>query len=125
MEWDGTGQNPNDYGCLVVCEKATSLLNQTNRASLSATYNLPWGFMLSGWMDSRLRASPLTSPPASDNNGDGNTSDRPVINGVVIPRDAGQAPPTYDFNFALQKSIHMTERTSLILRAESSTPSIT
>ena len=47
------------------------------------------------------------------------TPDRPVINGVVIGRDAGQAPPTYDFNFALQKSIRMTERASLILRAES------
>ena len=27
--------------------KATSLLNQTNRASLSGTYMLPWGFMVS------------------------------------------------------------------------------
>jgi hypothetical protein len=49
VEWDGTGQNPNDYSCLVVCEKATSLLNQTNRASLSGTYLLPWGFMASAW----------------------------------------------------------------------------
>ena len=118
VEWDGTGQNPNDYGCLVVCEKASSLLNQTNRASVSATYSMPWGFMLSGWMEAGS-GFPFNITTGVDNNGDGNTSDRPVINGGVIPRDAGQAPPTYDFNFALQKSIQMTERASLILRAES------
>ena len=54
-----------------------------------------------------------------DNNGDGNTSDRPVINGAVIGRDAGHVTATYDMAFALQKSIRMTERASLILRAES------
>ena len=118
VEWDGTSQNPNDYGCLVACEKATSQLNQTNRASVSATYSLPWGFMLSGWMEA-ASGFPFNVTTGVDNNGDGNTSDRPVINGVVIGRDAGQAPATYDFNFALQKSIRMTERANLILRAES------
>jgi len=118
VEWDGTGQNPNSYTCLVVCEKASSLLNQTNRASVSATYSLPWGFMLSGWVEAGS-GFPYNITTGVDNNGDGNTSDRPVINGVVIGRDAGQAPTTYDFNFALQKSIRMTERASLILRAES------
>ena len=118
VEWDGTGQNPNSYSCLVICEKASSLLNQTNRASISATYSLPWGFMLSGWMEAGS-GFPFNITTGVDNNGDGNTSDRPVIDGAVIGRDAGQAPATYDFNFALQKSIHMTERASLILRAES------
>ena len=89
VEWDGTGQNPNDYGCLVVCEKATSLLNQTNRASLSATYQLPYGFMLSGWVQA-ASGFPFNITTGVDNNGDGNTSDRPVINGAVIGRDAGQ-----------------------------------
>ena len=118
VEWDGTGQNPNDYGCLVVCEKATSLLNQTNRASLSATYQLPYGFMFSGWLTA-ASGFPFNITTGADNNGDGNTSDRPVINGVVIPRDAGQAPPTNDLALALQKSFRMTERSSVILRAES------
>jgi outer membrane receptor protein involved in Fe transport len=118
VEWDGTGQNPNDYGCLVACEKATSLLNQTNRASISATYSMPWGFMLSGWMTAGS-GFPFNVTTGVDNNGDGNNSDRPVINGGVIPRDAGQVPGIYEFNFALQKSFKMTERASVILRAES------
>ena len=110
VEWDGTGQNPNDYSCIVVCEKATSLLNQTNRASLSGTYTLPWGFMVSAW--AQLGSGfPYNVTTGVDNNGDGNTSDRPVVNGVVVPRDWGQAPAIYDFDFALQKAFRIKERT--------------
>ncbi|HUI85319.1 MAG TPA: TonB-dependent receptor [Candidatus Binatia bacterium] len=118
VEWDGTGQNPNDYGCLVACEKATSLLNQTNRVSASATYQLPLGFMISGWVQA-ASGFPFNVTTGVDNNGDGNTSDRPVIDGVVIPRNAGQAPATSDVDLALQKSFHITERSRVILRAES------
>jgi hypothetical protein len=118
VEWDGTGQNPNDYSCLVVCEKATSLLNQTNRASLSGTYLLPWGFMFSAWAQMGS-GFPYNVTTGVDNNGDGNTSDRPVVNGGVVPRDWGQAPAIYDFDFALQKSFQIKERLSLALRAES------
>jgi len=118
VEWDGTGQNPNDYSCLVVCEKATSLLNQTNRASLSGTYLLPWGFMFSAWAQMGS-GFPYNVTTGVDNNGDGNTSDRPVVNGAVVSRDWGQAPAIYDFDFALQKSFQIKERTSLALRAES------
>jgi len=118
VEWDGTGQNPNDYSCIVICEKATSLLNQTNRASLSGTYLLPWGFMISAW--AQLGSGfPYNVTTGVDNNGDGNTSDRPVVNGVVVPRDWGQAPALYDFDFALQKAFKIKERTQLSLRAES------
>jgi hypothetical protein len=118
VEWDGTGQDPNSWGCLVVCEKATSLLNQTNRASLSGTYNLPWGFMLMSWVEAGS-GFPFNITTGANNSGAGDTTDRPVINGAVIGRDTGQAPPIYDFQFALQKSIKMTERANLILRAES------
>ena len=118
VEWDGTGQNPNSYGCLVICEKATSLLNQTNRASVSGTYSLPWSFMLMSWVQAGS-GFPFNITTGANNSGDGDTTDRPVINGAVIGRDTGQAPATYDFAFALQKAIKMTERASLILRAES------
>jgi len=118
VEWDGTGQNPNDYSCIVVCEKATSLLNQTNRASLSGTYNLPWGFMFSAWFQAGS-GFPFNVTTGVDNNGDGNTSDRPVVNGAVVPRDWGRAPAIYDADFALQKMFKIKERTSLSLRAES------
>ena len=118
VEWDGTGQNPNDYSCLVVCEKATSLLNQTNRASLSGTYMFPWQILFSAFAQMGS-GFPYNVTTGVDNNGDGNTSDRPVVNGVVVPRDWGRAPALYDFDFALQKAFKVTERTSVSLRAES------
>jgi hypothetical protein len=118
VEWDGTGQNPNDYSCLVVCEKATSLLNQTNRASLSGTYMFPWQILFSAFAQMGS-GFPYNVTTGVDNNGDGNTSDRPVVNGVVVPRDWGRAPALYDFDFALQKAFKVTERTSVSVRAES------
>lgn len=118
VEWDGTGQNPNSYTCLVVCEKATSLLNQTNRASLSGTYMFPWQILFSAWAELGS-GFPYNVTTGVDNNGDGNTSDRPVVNGVVVPRDWGRAPATYDFDFALQKAFKVGERMSVSVRAES------
>jgi Carboxypeptidase regulatory-like domain/TonB dependent receptor-like, beta-barrel len=118
VEWDGTGQNPNQYTCLVVCEKATSLLNQTNRAALSGTYSLPWGFLISGFAQMGS-GFPYNVTTGVDNNGDGNNTDRPVVNGMVIPRDWGRAPAIYDFDFALQKGFKIGERMNMNLRAES------
>jgi hypothetical protein len=102
----------------VVCEKATSLLNQTNRASLSGTYMFPWQILFSAFAQMGS-GFPYNVTTGVDNNGDGNTSDRPVVNGVVVPRDWGRAPALYDFDFALQKAFKVTERTSVSVRAES------
>ena len=74
--------------------------------------------MLSGWVQA-ASGFPFNITTGVDNNGDGNTSDRPVTNSVVIGRDAGQVPATTDIDVALQKSFHITERFNLILRAES------
>ncbi|HVO63865.1 MAG TPA: TonB-dependent receptor [Terriglobales bacterium] len=118
VEWDGTGQNPNSYACLVVCEKATSLLNQTNRAALSGTYMFPWQILFSAVAEMGS-GFPYNVTTGVDNNGDGNTSDRPVVNGVVVPRDWGRAPALYDFDFALQKAFKVGEHMSVSVRAES------
>ncbi|HVP49885.1 MAG TPA: TonB-dependent receptor, partial [Candidatus Bathyarchaeia archaeon] len=118
VEWDGTGQNPNQYTCLVTCEKATSLLNQTNRASLSGTYMFPWQILFSAWAEMGS-GFPFNVTTGVDNNGDGNNSDRPVIDGAVIPRDWGRAPAIYDFDFALQKAFRIGERINISVRAES------
>ena len=118
VEWDGTGQNPNSYACLVVCERATSLLNQTNRAALSGTYMFPWQILFSAVAEMGS-GFPYNVTTGVDNNGDGNTSDRPVVNGVVVPRDWGTAPALYDFDFALQKAFKVGEHMSVSVRAES------
>jgi outer membrane receptor protein involved in Fe transport len=117
VEWDGTQQNPNDYSCPVTCEKARSQLNQPNRASLSGTYSFPYGFTLGGYafLGSGYPYNALTGV---DNNGDGNNSDRPVINGGVVPRNWATAPNIYNLAGSLQKNFRIGERMGLNLRAE-------
>lgn len=117
VEWDGTGQNPNDYSCPVTCEKARSQLNQTNRASISGTYLFPYGFMLGGYayLGSGYPYNALTGV---DNNGDGNNADRPVVGDGVVPRNWAQAPNIYNLAGSLQKNFKIKERMGLNLRAE-------
>ena len=117
VEWDGTQQNPNDYSCIVTCEKASSQLNQTNRASISGTYSFPYGFTLGGYafLGSGYAYNALTGV---DNNGDGNNSDRPVVGGEVVPRNWATAPPIYNLAASLQKNFKLKERLGLNLRAE-------
>jgi hypothetical protein len=118
VEWDGIGQNPNSWSCLVACEKATSLLNQTHNASLSATYTLPWNFTIMSWVQA-ASGFPFNITTGANNSGDTDTTDRPIINGALIGRNAGQAPAIYDFDFALEKLVKLTERVNMTLRAES------
>ena len=117
VEWDGTGQNPNSYSCPYTCEKANSILNQTNRASVSGTYVFPYGIQASlfAFLGSGY---PYNITTGVDNNGDGNNSDRPFVNGVVIPRDAGVGTPIYNIATALQKNFKIKERSNLSLRWE-------
>ena len=61
---------------------------------------------------------PFNATTGVDNNGDGNTSDRPFVNGQVVPRDWGVGTPIYNIGSALQKNFKIKERTSLNLRAE-------
>jgi hypothetical protein len=61
---------------------------------------------------------PFNVTTGVDNNGDGSLSDRPVVNGVVVPRNWGKGTPTYDIASYVQKSVRITERMNLGLRAE-------
>ncbi len=53
-----------------------------------------------------------------DNNGDGSLADRPVVDGVVIPRNSGRGTPTYDVALFVEKRLHVSERVTATLRAE-------
>ena len=66
-------------------------------------------------------ALPYNITTGTTNSGDtGATTDRPVINGVVIGRNAGRGRPIYDFSPFLEVPIplHYMERVRLVLRAE-------
>ena len=117
VEPDAANQNANDWNFLDAAERATSLLDQRHRAALSGWYDLPWGLTV-GTNATLAAGLPFNVTTGTDNNGDGVTADRPVINGAVIPRNYGRGTPTYDWGVSLQKQIPISDRVRLMFRAE-------
>ncbi|HEY0565054.1 MAG TPA: TonB-dependent receptor, partial [Terriglobales bacterium] len=117
VEPDVPQQDPNDNHLLGEFEKANGLLDQRHRVSASGNYALPWGFAVGSWITAGS-GRPYNVTTGADNNGDGSNADRPVINGVVIPRNFGQGTPTYDISAYIGKSFRITEGSALSVRAE-------
>jgi len=63
-------------------------------------------------------ARPFNATTGADNNGDGANNDRPVVNGVVIPKSAFRGTPTSEVAIFVENRIRFTERLSLLLRFE-------
>ena len=77
-------------------ENGNAIFDQRHRFVLSGVYVLPWKINFGGVVRWRP-ACPTTTPPATTNSGDtGATTDRPVINGVVVGRNAGRGTPIYE-----------------------------
>jgi len=117
VETDVPSQDPNDSNQLGDYEKATSLLDQRHRLSFSGDYALPWGFTVGTWFTAAA-GRPYNITVGSDVNGDGSNSDRPVIDGVVIPRNYGRGTPTYDLASYIEKNFRLSERVALSVRGE-------
>lgn len=117
VEPDVPQQDPNDSNLLGSAEKARSLLDLRHRAAISGWYELPWRFTL-GATAFLASGQPFNITTGVDNNADGSNSDRPVIDGRVIPRNFGRGSATYDFAASLQKSCRITEHLNLLFRVE-------
>jgi outer membrane receptor protein involved in Fe transport len=117
VEMDVPQQDPNDSNFIGNAEKATSLLDQRHRLSVSGSYELPWKFTVGTWFVA-ASGRPFNVTTGVDNNGDGSTADRPVVNGVLLPRNFGKGTPVYDLSLFAEKQISLTERFKLSLRAE-------
>jgi outer membrane receptor protein involved in Fe transport len=117
VEPDVPQQDPNDSNFIGFQEKATSILDQRHRISISGSYELPWRFTVGSWIQA-ASGRPYNITTGVDNNGDGSNSDRPVINGVVIPRNSGIGSSTYDISAFAEKAIQIRERMAVSLRAE-------
>jgi hypothetical protein len=117
VEPDIPQQDPNDANWLGKIERATSLLDQRQRAVLSGWWSLPRNWSLGPAI--YLAASrPFNALTGVDNNSDGNVSDRPVVNGGLYGRNVGQGTPLYDVQIFVQKDFVFSERYRLSLRAE-------
>jgi hypothetical protein len=115
---DATGQNPNDPNLTGSQEVGNAIFDQRHRFVVSGTFSAPWGFHLGGiaTMASRL---PFNFTTGTTNSGDtGATTDRPVINGVVVGRNAGRGRNIYDFAPFVEKEFPIKDQLHARLRAE-------
>ena len=116
---DATGQNPNDPNFTGVQEKGNAIFDQRHRFVLSGTYTAPFGFQMGGYA-TLASGLPYNFVTGTTNSGDtGATTDRPVIDGVVVGRNTGRGRNIYDFSPFLEKDFTLlADRLRLRARAE-------
>jgi Carboxypeptidase regulatory-like domain/TonB dependent receptor len=109
--------DPNDANMWGRPERASSLLDQRHRVALSGWYDFGRGFS-AGTLTILASGRPYNLTTGVDNNGDGTVSDRPVINGAVVGRNAGRGTPVYNVGLFVQREFRLSERVRSTLRAE-------
>ena len=116
---DIPGQNPNDPNFTGRQELGPAIYDQRHRFVLSGGFAAPGKINVGGvaTVASGLAYNIVTG---TSNSGDtGATTDRPVVNGAVIPRNAGRGRPIYDVSPFIERQFQLTaDRLQLNLRAE-------
>ena len=118
-EPDGNGIGPNESNItqLGEVERGPSVVDQRHRAVFTFLYHFPYNFT-AGTVSMFASARPFNATTGVDNNGDGANNDRPVVNGVVIPKSAFRGTSTQDVSIFIENRIKLSERTALQLRLE-------
>ena len=116
---DTTGQNPNDPNLTGHQEYGNAIYDQRNRFVLSGIYIAPFKIHTGGVM-TLASGLPYNLTTGTTNSGDtGGTTDRPVINGVVVGRNTGRGTPIYDITPFISRTFPIyKDRVQLDLRAE-------
>ena len=115
---DAPGGNPNDPNFTGHEEKGNAIYDQRHRFVLSGTYGAPLGFNLGG-VATLASGLPFNFVTGTNNSGDtGATTDRPVINGAVVSRNAGRGRAIYELAPFVEKDIPVGERFHVRARAE-------
>ena len=117
---DVPGQNPNDANFTGKIENGNAIFDQRHRFVLSGLYELPWKICFGG-IATLGSGLPYNITTGTVNSGDnGATTDRPVVNGVVIGRNAGHGRPIYEVSPFLERAfLFRREHLRLTIRAES------
>ena len=117
---DVPGQNPNDPNFTGRVEYGNAIFDQRHRFVLSGVWRGPWGIDFGG-IGTLATGLPYNITTGVNNSGDtGATTDRPVVNGVVIGRNAGRGRAIYDISPFLERIFAFRgERLRVTLRAES------
>jgi len=118
-EPDGNGIGPNQstIARLGEEERGPSVVDQRHRAVITFSYRFPHD-ITAGTVTMLTSSRPFNATTGADNNGDGATNDRPVINGVVMPKSAFRGTPTSDVATFVEGRIRLSESKSIVLRLE-------
>jgi hypothetical protein len=115
---DSTGQNPNDPLQTGKVENGNAIFDQRQRFVASGFYILPGKITLGG-IYTMATGLPYNYVTGANNSGDGATTDRPVINGVVVGRNVGHGRPIYDLSPFVERPFALFgERLRLVPRVE-------
>lgn len=115
---DAPGGNPNDPNFINEQEKGNAIFDQRHRFVLSGTWHGPFGVDLGG-INTVASGLPFNIVTGANNSGDaGATTDRPVINGVVVGRNTGRGSAIYEFAPFVEKVFSFGENFKAKLRAE-------
>ena len=117
---DTTSQNPNDPNFTQHQEYGPAIYDQRHRGVLSGEYVVPVIKMHLGGVSTLGSGLPYNIVTGTTNSGDtGGTTDRPVINGAVIGRNAGRGRNQYSVDPFISRVFPLShEKVTLDLRAE-------
>jgi len=111
-------QNPNDANLTGRQEWGDAIFDQRHRFVISGVYEAPYKISLGG-VASVGTALPYNIVTGTTNSGDtGGTTDRPIVNGAVLRRNAGRGRTISEVSPFVQRPFQFAERFSLNLRAE-------
>jgi hypothetical protein len=111
-------QNPNDPNFPRRQELGPAIYDQRHRFVLSGTLVAPLKINLGG-VATLASGLPYNIVTGTTNSGDtGATTDRPVVNGAVISRNAGRGRAIYDVSPFIERKFPLGDRIGLNLRAE-------
>lgn len=111
-------QNPNDPNLTGQPEYGNAIFDQRHRAVISGVYEAPWKIQIGGEA-TLASALPYNITTGTTNSGDnGGTTDRPVIDGSVIRRNAGRGRPIYEVSPFVARMFMFNERVGLYLKTE-------
>jgi hypothetical protein len=118
VDADLPSQNPNDPNYAGKVENGNALFDQRQRLVLAGIYVGKWGLHYGGVV-TLASGLPYNYTTGTTNSGDtGATTDRPVINGVVVGRNAGRGNPTYELNPLVERPFRINEYFSIEPRIE-------
>ena len=101
---NGIGPNQSNIAKLREQERGPSLLDQRHRVVIMANYRFPFDFT-AGTLMQFASARPFNATTGVDNDGDGLTNDRPVIDGSVIRKSAFRGSGTQDISAFVEKTL--------------------